>query len=167
MQRIETNEFVIRPTTADDLELLLAWHRDPDVYAYWERRPLTEREITRKYLDGRLASVRCFIIEAPPNEPVGFIQHADLDLPEEVGIDMFLIPKARGAGLGPRVARRIAEHLLNTGIAERVTVDPLLSNRRAIVAWRKAGFVDHSHIEAGDHGEPAMLLVFQRPTRTT
>ncbi len=162
MERIESDEFVIRPTAADDLTLLVAWHSDPDVYRYWDRRALTEQEITHKYLGGRLPRVRCFIIESPPGQPVGFIQHADIDAQGDVGIDMFLIPTARGVGLGPRVARHLADHLLKTASAQRVTVDPLVSNQLAITAWRKAGFIEHSPIESGDHGEPALFMVFER-----
>jgi RimJ/RimL family protein N-acetyltransferase len=161
VERIETDGFVLRPTRTDDLTLLVAWHNDPDVYGYWDRRPLTEEEISHKYLGGRLPRVRCFIIESPPGQPVGFIQHADLDPPGDVGIDLFLIPTARGIGLGPRVARHLANHLLKTASAQRVTVDPLVSNQRAISAWRTAGFADHSAIESGDHGEAALLMVFE------
>lgn len=92
MERIEAGEFEIRPTGTDDLPLLLAWHSDPDIHRFWDRRPLTEEEIVHKYLGGRLPSVRCFIIESPPAHAVGFIQHADLDQPGDVGIDMFLVP---------------------------------------------------------------------------
>lgn len=160
VETIETDEFAMRPTRPDDLSLLLAWHSDPDVYRFWDRRPLTEEEITHKYLGDRLPDVRCFIIESPPGHSVGFIQHADLDQPGEVGIDMFLVPNARGKGLGPRVASHLARHMLANGAA-RVTVDPLLSNPRAIRAWEKAGFKEQSPIESGDHGEPAVLMVFQ------
>ena len=101
------------------------------------------------------------MIEAPPGTPVGFIQHAVLEVRGDVGLDMFLVPAARGKGLGPRVARYLAEHLLKTAAGERVTVDPLLGNHQAIAAWRKAGFREHSRITSGDHGEPALLMVFQ------
>jgi demethylmenaquinone methyltransferase/2-methoxy-6-polyprenyl-1,4-benzoquinol methylase len=160
-ERIQTDEFVIRPTTAADLRLLVTWHSDPDVNRYWDRRPLTDAEVNHKYLGGRLPEVRCFIIESPAGQPVGFIQHADLDTQGDVGIDMFLVSRARGAGLGPRVARHLAKHLVQTASAQRISVDPLVSNQRAVTAWRKAGFVEHSAIESGDHGEPAILMVFQ------
>ena len=75
-------------------------------------------------------------------------------------MDMFLIQSARGAGLGRRVASHLARDLLANG-ATRVTVDPLLSNPRAIRAWERAGFKKHADIECGDHGEPAVLMVFQ------
>lgn len=162
MEAIEAEDFVMRPTEPDDLPRMVAWHSDPDIHRFWDRRPLTEEEITRKYLGGRLPGVHCFIIESPPGQAVGFIQHADLDEPAEVGIDMFLIPSARGKGLGPRVASHLARHILANG-AIRVTVDPLLSNPRAVRAWEKAGFKEQSPIESGDHGEPAILMVFESP----
>lgn len=161
MKVIAGNDFIIRPTSPSDMALLLRWHADPEVYGFWERRPLTEQEIQEKYLGARLPDVRCFIIEAPPGDPVGFIEDSDLDEPGEVGIDMFLIPRARGAGLGPRVARHLAQHVLDTTAAERVTVDPLVANERAVAAWRKAGFHEVARIDEGDHGEPALLMAFE------
>ena len=54
---------------------------------------------------------------------------------------MFLVPSARGRGLGPDAARALTESLLASGWT-RVTVDPYAWNEPAIRAWRRAGFVD-------------------------
>ena len=53
---------------------------------------------------------------------------------------MFLVPAARDRGLGPDAARTLARWLLGTGTMRRLTVDPYVSNARAIRAWAKAGF---------------------------
>jgi aminoglycoside 6'-N-acetyltransferase len=163
--------FTLRETTPADAELLLRWHKDPQIHRHWERRPLTEQEIADKYLGARAPEVRCFVIESSENRPIGFIQYAHLDS-GDVGLDMFLLPGARGGGVGPRVASDLARHLVDSGTARRVTVDPLLSNTRAVRAWEKAGFKEQARIQSGDHGEPAVLMVFRgrafgrRPPRT-
>jgi aminoglycoside 6'-N-acetyltransferase len=53
---------------------------------------------------------------------------------------MFLVPSARARGLGPDAARTLTQYLLGEGGRQRVTVDPNLSNERAVRGWRKAGF---------------------------
>jgi aminoglycoside 6'-N-acetyltransferase len=52
---------------------------------------------------------------------------------------MFLVPDARGRGLGPDAARTLATALREQGWP-RVTVDPYAWNERAVAAWRRAGF---------------------------
>ncbi|MDQ3958323.1 MAG: acetyltransferase [Actinomycetota bacterium] len=158
--RVEGDGFVVRTTSSHDVPLLVAWHADPEIHRFWERRPLTEAEVAADYVDGATPGLRCFVIEAPPGKPVGFIQYAELDEPGAVGIDMFLVPAARGRGLGPRVARHLTQQLLDRGVAKRVTVDPLISNEGAVRAWGRAGFREEARIESGDHGGPAVLMVY-------
>ena len=52
---------------------------------------------------------------------------------------MFVVPDARGRGIGPDAARTLADWLFERGL-RRVTVDPYLWNSRAVAAWEKAGF---------------------------
>jgi aminoglycoside 6'-N-acetyltransferase len=94
------------------------------------------------------------------DKPIGYVQvwfHEAI--PDEVGLDMFLVPAARGHGLGPDAARTLTDWLLGPGQMRRVTVDPELSNGRAIRAWTKAGF---RHVEArlpDDERPSAWLLM--------
>jgi GNAT superfamily N-acetyltransferase len=53
---------------------------------------------------------------------------------------MFLVPAARGRGLGPDSARTLVSYLLQEPGRERLTADPYLWNEPTIRAWRKAGF---------------------------
>jgi aminoglycoside 6'-N-acetyltransferase len=141
---------VVRRATADDVDLLVAWHADPEVSRYWD-----EETFTREEMMLRLArpDVDSYIVEED-HEPVGYIQAwFEDDSPDDGGLDMFLIPSARGRGLGPDSARSLARWLLTTGGRHRITVDPYLSNERAIRAWTKAGFrpleehdADHEHV---------------------
>ncbi len=52
---------------------------------------------------------------------------------------MFLVPEARGHGLGPDAARSLAGHLVAEGWT-RVITDPYTWNEPAIRAWKRAGF---------------------------
>jgi aminoglycoside 6'-N-acetyltransferase len=87
---------------------------------------------------------------------VGFLQV------HRAGLDMFLVPAARGRGLGPDAARAMAEHLVRERRRGRVTVDPYAWNGGAVRAWKRAGFVEVSRHEADDeHTAPWILMEFR------
>jgi aminoglycoside 6'-N-acetyltransferase len=144
---------VLRPVESADAELLVAWHDDPDVARYWD-----EERFTRDEMIARLhrRDVEAYIVEAD-DEPVGYLQvWQDGDAG---GIDMFLIPAARGRGLGPDAGRAVARHLRDERAWRRVTVDPYLWNEPAIRAWRRAGFRDVDEHEPDDEHTARWLLM--------
>jgi aminoglycoside 6'-N-acetyltransferase len=126
----------LRHATDDDVELLVNWHEDPDVSRYWDDETFTHEEML-----ARLArpDVDAYIIEAD-GEPVGYLQAWFDPTSTDAGLDMFLVPAARGRGFGPDAARTVASYLVQESGRERLTVDPYLWNEPAIRAWRKAGF---------------------------
>lgn len=142
----------LRPANANDVERLVAWHADPEVSRYWDGETFTRAEMAE-----RLAreDVEAWIVEEK-DEPVGFLQvHPE-------GLDMFLVPGARGRGLGPDAARAMAEHLVGERGRARVTVDPYAWNEGAVHAWERAGFVEVSRHEGDDeHTAPWILLEFR------
>jgi aminoglycoside 6'-N-acetyltransferase len=142
----------LRPAGADDVDRLVSWHADPEVSRYWDNETFTHAD-----MEERLAreDVEAWVVEEK-REPVGFLQvHPD-------GLDMFLIPSARGRGLGPDAARAMAEHLLHERGRERVTVDPYAWNEGAVRAWQRAGFVEISRHEAdADYTAPWILMEFR------
>ncbi len=142
----------MRRADADDVERLVTWHADPEVARYWD-----DETFTRAEMEERLArdDVEAWIVEER-GAPVGFLQiHPD-------GLDMFLIPDARGRGLGPDAARAMAEHLIGERGRTRVTVDPYAWNEGAVRAWERAGFVEVSRHEADDgHTAPWILMEFR------
>lgn len=148
----------IRSATPNDVDLLIAWHADPEVARYWDRKTFTREQMVL-----RLArpNVDPYIV-AHSGEPIGYLQvWCDTASPEEGGMDMLLIPAARGRGLGPDAARTVAQWLLETGRLRRLTVDPYLSNDRAISAWTKAGFQPVKESEADEeHAVPWLLMSF-------
>ena len=142
----------LRPADGDDVDRLVAWHSDPDVARYWDDETFTREEMVE-----RLArpDVEAWIVEAD-GAPVGYLQvHPE-------GLDMFLIPSARGRGLGPDAARAMARHLRERAFA-RVTVDPYTWNDGAVRAWERAGFVEVSrgHPPDEDHTAEWILMEFR------
>jgi aminoglycoside 6'-N-acetyltransferase len=142
----------LRPAGAGDVDRLVAWHADPEVARYWD-----DETFTRAEMEKRLAreDVEAWIIEEA-GRPVGYLQvHPE-------GLDMFLIPAARGRGLGPDGGRAMAEHLVGERGRDRVTVDPYEWNDGAVRAWQRAGFVEVSrHGADEEHTAPWILMEFR------
>jgi aminoglycoside 6'-N-acetyltransferase len=121
---------------SDDVDLLVRWHADPEVARYWDGKTFSREQmlarLSRPHVDA-------YIVEAD-GEPVGYLQAWFGETADVGGLDMFLVPSARACGLGPDAARTLTQYLLGEGGRQRVTVDPNLSNERAVRGWRKAGF---------------------------
>jgi aminoglycoside 6'-N-acetyltransferase len=147
---------VVRPAGDADAELLVAWHDDPEVARYWDDERFTREQMLARL---RRPDVEAYVVEAG-GEPVGYLQVWQED--ESGGIDMFLLPAARGRGLGPDAGRAVARHLRDERGWRRVTVDPYLSNEAAIRAWRRAGFHDvEEHEPDADHTARWLLMEFR------
>ena len=146
----------LRPATDADADLLVEWHADPDVSRYWDGQTFTREEMLKRL---RRADVEAFVVEAG-DRPVGYLQAWREG--NEGGIDMFLIPDARGRGLGPDAAHAVARHLRVERGWTHVTVDPYVWNESAIRAWRKAGFVDLEQRPPDDeHQAPWLLMIWR------
>src|SRR5437773_3586530 len=81
---------VVRPAGDVDAELLVAWHDDPEIARYWDDERFTREQMLARL---RRSDVEAYVIEAD-GKPVGYLQvwHEG----EGGGIDMFLVPAARG-----------------------------------------------------------------------
>jgi len=147
----------VRPATDADVDLLVAWHADPEVSRYWDDKTYTAEEMVSRL---QREPVDAWIIELD-GAPVGYLQSWwEEDEPRRGGLDGFLVPDARGRGLMPDAARALARSLLAAGWAH-VTVDPYAWNDRALRAWAKAGFVEVSRHDADDeHRSPWVLMRF-------
>jgi aminoglycoside 6'-N-acetyltransferase len=143
-----------------DVDRLVAWHADPEVGRYWDWETFTPDEMR-----DRLArpDVGAWIVEAD-GKPIGYLQVHSAGAADacSAGLDMFLVPGARGHGLGPDAARAMTEHLLGEG-RTRVTVDPYAWNEPAIRAWQRAGFVEVSrgHRPDEDHTAEWILMEYR------
>jgi aminoglycoside 6'-N-acetyltransferase len=145
----------IREATEDDADLLVAWHADPEVARFWDDETFTRDAMLERL---RCRDVEPFVVEAD-GQPVGYLQAWHEGDDREGGIDMFLIPEARGRGLGPQAARTLARRLVEERGWRRVTVDPYLWNESAIRAWHRAGFRDVEEREPDDEHTARWLLM--------
>jgi aminoglycoside 6'-N-acetyltransferase len=103
--RVRGRLTTVRRAAEEDADLLVRWHADPDVARYWDDEVFTRDEMLERL---RRPDVEAFVIEEGA-QPVGYLQvWAEGG---EGGLDMFLIPDARGRGLGPDAARAVALHL--------------------------------------------------------
>ncbi|MEU6734948.1 GNAT family N-acetyltransferase [Streptomyces physcomitrii] len=141
----DTSETVVRgeatslvPAAEAHLPLLAGWFADPAFVRDWGGQPLTREEVAAKYIGRRRPEVVSLLV-LDGVEPVGYAQYVTAG-PHEGGIDMVLLPRAQGRGLGPDAARALVRHLLTALGWTRVTVDPEAANLRAVRAWSKAGF---------------------------
>src|SRR5260221_9050601 len=149
---------VVRPLTDEDVQMLVAWHLDPEVSRFWGDETPSAEEVRADLAD---PTVDLWLIEAD-GAPVGFVQSwREEEGPQRGGIDGFLFPDARGRGLMPDAARALARSLLEAGW-QYVTVDPYVWNERAVRGWANAGFVEVSRHDADkDHTAPWVLMRFQ------
>lgn len=147
-----------RGATVDDVPLLVAWHADPEVSRYWDGETFTDDEMRARL---EREGVDMWIVEED-GVPVGHLQSWwEPTPPRRGGLDGFLVPSARGRGIMPAVARRLAADLLAQGWAY-VTVDPYLSNAPAVRAWGRAGFVEVSrHAPDDEHTDEWVLMRFE------
>jgi aminoglycoside 6'-N-acetyltransferase len=151
---------VVRLATDDDVELLVAWHADPEVSRYWDDETFTPEQLRTRLERER---VDAWIVEAD-GVPVGYLQSWWEDEGRRRGgLDGFLVAEARGRSLMPDAARALARSLLDAGW-EYVTVDPYAWNERALRGWRNAGFVEVSRHDADEHHTaPWVLMRFADP----
>lgn len=146
----------VRPAKTADADLLVRWHADPDVTRYWDNETFTHEEILARL--GR-PDVDPYVVEKD-DQPIGYLQANFPNGSTDVGLDMFLVPSARGHGLGPDAARTLVSYLLTEAAGlTRVTVDPYLSNEQAIHAWGKAGFRSIEERPPDDEHTEAWLLM--------
>jgi aminoglycoside 6'-N-acetyltransferase len=163
MEPLTTRMTTIRPAVEDDADLLVDWHAHPDVSRFWEDAVFPKAEVLERL---RRPLVDAYIIEEA-GLAVGYLQAWFEDERfASGGLDMFLIPSARGRGLGPDAARGLARWLSESRGVGRLTVDPYAWNRTAIRAWEKAGFrsigerspdVEHRHAWVLMVFEPLMI----------
>ena len=127
----------LRPVRPADRHRLWQILAQPDVASWWGPGG-PDRAVEELYDESFQAT---FAIEVA-GRVVGSIQYAEEDDPDyrHAGIDLFLETAYQGQGLGSDAVRTIARHLFEVRGHHRLTIDPAVSNERAIRAYRRVGF---------------------------
>lgn len=129
----------LRPMAAEDLEPLVELFAVPEVATWWpgENLPRLQARLT-----GPDEGVG-LVIEVD-GTLIGFVQYLEETDPDyrHASIDIVLHPDWCDRGLGTDALRTLARHLFTDLGHHRVTIDPTVSNGRAIASYHKVGFRD-------------------------
>jgi len=136
----------LRARTDADLDALFAVAAESSTWE--ERNPSPPAPLTRAAFEARLARSEAdsgrnlqFVVDVA-GEAVGSISlFADDDLARHAEIGIALLPAARGKGIGTEAIEQLIEFAFVRCNLRRVHLQAIASNRAAIRAYEKAGFV--------------------------
>lgn len=131
-------QVVLRPASTDDIEVLVAIRRTPEVFAHWRGGDDLRAAVEEDFAE---PDVTAFAITFE-GRVVGWIQCQAEDEPDyrHASIDIYLDPAVHGRGLGTDAVRTLARHLIDDHGHHRLTIDPAVHNAAAIRAYTKVGF---------------------------
>ncbi len=169
---IVSGDYTFRDATRDDLPLLFAWLRTPEVVRWWGD-PEHEAELLREDIDNPQMAMR---IVSYRGRPFAYTQDYDVHVwPQEHlaalprgarAIDAFIgVPELLGRGHGARFLRLLAERSVAAGAPVVARgIDPDEDNLRARRAYANAGFRGDAVVdtEAG----PAVLMLYTGASST-
>lgn len=155
-------DYGFRPMTSADLLLIRHWLALPHVRQWWgdpdEQYALVSGDLDEPAMDQYVVSTA--------GRDFGYIQCYDLTAwnsgfgthPKGTrGIDLFIgEADMTGHGHGSALIRTFVDHRLKNG-SPRMVTDPDPANRRAIRAYRNAGFDEAGMVDTPDG--PALLMV--------
>ena len=136
---LQGDQVTLRPMSADDLEPLVDLFAEPEVARWWpgENLPRLQARLTD-------AEEGVGLVIEVEEDLIGFVQFFEETDPDyrHASIDIVLHPNWTDRGLGTDAVRTLARHLFEDRGHHRLTIDPTVSNLRAIASYRKVGFRD-------------------------
>lgn len=149
---IRDGDLLVRMLVEDDKHLLAKWLSNPEVLRYYEGRDNAfdvEKVEQKFFCDDE--EIRC-IVEFD-NQPVGYVQFYKLEDAERsiygyrdatetiYGMDQFIGETSYwNKGIGTQLVRAVVKYLLSEKRADRIVMDPQISNERALHCYEKCGF---------------------------
>ena len=162
-----------------DYRLIARWLSDERVLQFYEGRdkPSDIDGVIEKFGPRAMGVdyvVPCLMIYQ--DNPIGYIQYYNLQEPEGreygletiesvFGVDLFIgEPNLWGQGIGTRVLTALVAYLFDNLEARKVTIDPQVSNLRAIRAYEKCGFqkikvLPNHEIHEGEHRDNWLMAI--------
>lgn len=151
-------DVVLQPTGPDDFAVLRGLFDDASFSGWGGAGRRSDEELRAKYLGERLPDVECFVVRVD-GTAVGLAQlHVADDSGEGGGLDLILLPAARGHGIGRAAVDALVARAQDVHGWRRITVDPDAANRRGIAFWRSVGFTPVARIDDDPDREPYVLL---------
>ncbi|MEA3319390.1 MAG: GNAT family N-acetyltransferase [Bacillota bacterium] len=135
-----------------DEEYLLKWLTDPKVLEFYEGRDaiFNIEDILRKFFKRDDEVLRCLVVYDGKN--IGYIQFYPInkatsalaeyfEMERVYGLDQFIgNPDYWNKGIGTLLITSTVNFLLTKIRANRIVMDPMISNGRAIKCYEKCGF---------------------------
>ncbi len=153
MMELRNGDIEIRPIKVDDKYIVTKWLSDPEVLQYYEGRdcPFTLKMVEDKFLGRSNGVVSCIIIYK--GKEIGYLQYYPIDEEERskygyshsdeviFGTDQFIgEPAYWNKGVGTLIINTVKKHLIDIAGADRLVMDPMIWNERAIKCYEKCGY---------------------------
>jgi RimJ/RimL family protein N-acetyltransferase len=146
LSEIAAGKVYLRPLCGDDLDRLLGWHNDPELYATLAGhfRPVA-REVEQEWLQRRMAAadeLNLAICLSDSAEHVGNIYLRDINRQNlNAELHIFIArPEHRGHGYGGLAVRLITKYAFEELGLARLYLHVLASNFSAIKTYEACGF---------------------------
>lgn len=127
----------LKPTSPGDFAALRRLFDDPSFHGWGTTGRLSDDLLRAKYLGARSPAVECFLVVSD-DLAVGLVQ-VHTEGGDSAGLDLILLPEARGNGTGRRVVEAMIARARDKGFA-RLTVDPDVDNEGGTRFWQSVGF---------------------------
>jgi RimJ/RimL family protein N-acetyltransferase len=150
---IRNGDIVIRPLKEEDKFRLAKWLSDPVVLQYYEGRdsPFTIEMVEEKFINQSDEAVRCIFIFK--GKEIGYVQYYPIDEEEWIkygynkaneviyGSDQFIGETDYwNRGIGTLLIDALKNYLVGTLGVDRLVMDPMVWNERAIKCYEKCGY---------------------------
>ncbi|PAV27943.1 GNAT family N-acetyltransferase [Virgibacillus profundi] len=148
----EKDNLSVRYLQEKDKHLLVKWLSNAKVLEFYEGRdnPFDLEKVNQSFYHGDETVIKCMV--EYQGVPIGYIQfyqvnsktstidHDDAD--ETVyGMDQFIgEPDYWSKGIGTLLVKSMVEYLMEQVEADRVIMDPQVTNNRALKCYEKCGF---------------------------
>jgi RimJ/RimL family protein N-acetyltransferase len=165
-----------RPLAEADFALLHRWLNTPHVLEWWDKPGPSLEQVEEKYrprVEGR-EGTDCYLV-LHRGSPIGMIQTYLIDDHPEyaaqvqvgsgaAGIDLFIgEPASVHRGLGAGVLRAFLRDIVfSRPEVTNCVIGPAVSNRAAIRAYEKAGFIYLKTVQVVGEEEPEYLMRIRR-----
>ncbi|WP_152360674.1 GNAT family N-acetyltransferase [Microlunatus speluncae] len=148
----------LSPTGPDDFAELRRLFDDPAFLDWGGPGRASDSLIREKYCGSRAPAIECFLVRLD-GVVTGLAQlHRADDDGEGGGMDLIILPSARGHGVGREIVRRLIRRAISEHGWRRITVDPDVDNRAGIEFWRSVGFAEVARHDGRDE-RPAYVLM--------
>jgi len=136
---IQGNQVTLRRMTAQDVGSLTDLFAVPEVATWWPGE--NEARLRARLTDD---DEGVGVVIEVDGGLIGFVQYFEETDPDyrHASIDIVLHPDWTDRGLGTDAIRTLARYLFDDIGHHRLTIDPTVSNGRAIASYRKVGFRD-------------------------